>query len=257
MKTEPWAIGSDGRFRVTGNILEINTTRAVDFAGRLEIYLSLKELQQRGILEKETHSIMVYVWEYGNQRWGYIYGGASGTTTSGDDIHVRRDISHSGYYATIYWLAATPVTFIMPSPSDVTDTSVRVRWTSNSDPDFAYYEVYKSSTPGQVGAKLAQIQNNATTTYNITGLTKGSIYYFTVRVRTMTGLYHDYLYSDSGTMTMTAGSSDSITIVPEFGAIPAVLVLALTTLLARAIFPRTRRSFQERRTLRIHEAGAN
>jgi hypothetical protein len=245
MRPEPWAMGSDGRFKVTGNILEINTTGAVDFTGRLEICLSLERMQQTGITKEETYSMQEYAWDNGSQRWGYIYGGSSGTMLAGDDIRVHTDIAQSGYYATIYWLAATPITLIMPNPSDVTDTSVKLSWTSNKDPDFACYEVYQSSTPGEVGEQLARIQYNATTTYNVTGLTKGNTYYFTVRVRTMTGLYHEYLYSDSGTMTMKAGSPDSITIIPEFGAIPLMLALALTTLLVTVltILPRSRRSF--------------
>ncbi len=95
-----------------------------------------------------------------------------------------------------YSLETHIVTTDGPSPveisrSSVTDSSVAISWTESDDPDFDRYEIYMSSSAGDVGELSRTIDPRGTTSHEVTDLDPDTSYYFTVRVYDMSGEYAD------------------------------------------------------------------
>jgi hypothetical protein len=101
-----------------------------------------------------------------------------------------------------------PVSLVSPSPSDVTQSSIILTWTKSKDPDFAKYEIYRSTSPGVIGTLIATITNQAVTSYMVTGLSAGTTYYFTIRVVDTEGLTADS-HQISVTTLMHFGKAES------------------------------------------------
>jgi hypothetical protein len=85
----------------------------------------------------------------------------------------------------------TPVTLSVPSPDDITEDSVKLKWTGYTDPDFQRYEVYRSNMPGSLGELVSTIRDASINTCAVTGLEPGSSHYFTIRVVDIEGLTSD------------------------------------------------------------------
>jgi hypothetical protein len=85
----------------------------------------------------------------------------------------------------------TKVQLSMPGDSDITTDSVSLSWTENKNNDFSKYEVYRSSTSGDVGTRVIALSGQKNTTYEVTGLSPGTAYYFTVRTVDAEELYSD------------------------------------------------------------------
>ena len=64
------------------------------------------------------------------------------------------------------------------STSNITQTSLTLSWTASTSPDIASYDVYNGAT---------LLGNTASTTYNVTGLTNGTAYTFTIKAKDQTG----------------------------------------------------------------------
>lgn len=75
----------------------------------------------------------------------------------------------------------TPVSLDEPE-ENVTDT-VKLTWTECPDQDFDVYEIHMSEEAGSMGAKIHEVTDRGTTTFNVEGLEPDSTYYFTVIVR--------------------------------------------------------------------------
>jgi len=76
----------------------------------------------------------------------------------------------------------TPVT--LDEPTDVTDSSLTLTWTENSDDNFARYEVYQSEFYGVTSfdTLAGTVEEQSTTTFTVEGLSSDTTYYFRVYV---------------------------------------------------------------------------
>ncbi len=111
---------------------------------------------------------------------------------------------------------AQPTAVTLNDSTDITDSSMTLSWSQNSDGDFASYGVYQSTTSGQLGSLIHTIDSQSTTSYLITGLSPTSTYYFRIRVADVGGLY-----TDSNQVSGTTTSSGS-------GVVPATLEAILS-----------------------------
>ncbi|MBU2565239.1 MAG: right-handed parallel beta-helix repeat-containing protein, partial [Candidatus Thermoplasmatota archaeon] len=85
----------------------------------------------------------------------------------------------------------SPIPVMLNNPTSITANSITLTWTQNHDDDFARYEIYQSTSDGVLGTLIWTITSNITISYNVTGLSMGTTYYFTVRVVDTGGLYKD------------------------------------------------------------------
>ena len=75
-----------------------------------------------------------------------------------------------------------PAKVTLYTPSDITKNSMVLTWSENTDTYFAKYEVYKSTSPENIGSLVTTITEKYITTYTVTDLTPGTKYYFIIRV---------------------------------------------------------------------------
>ncbi|MFQ6127506.1 MAG: fibronectin type III domain-containing protein [Thermoplasmata archaeon] len=138
----------------------------------------------------------------------YIASGLSGSTTYYFTVRV---VDTGGLYADSMQVSGTtlpsnvePTPVILDPPSNVTGSTLVLNWSQNSDPDFARYEIYQSTTLGAVGTMIDDVPFRTQTTYTVTGLTQLTTYYFTVRVVDTGSLYSD---SNQVSATTTEGNT--------------------------------------------------
>jgi len=123
-------------------------------------------------------------------------------------------------------LPPTPVT--LNQAANVTQNSLRLSWTENTDVDFKNYTVYLSTTTGAVGTAITTITSSSLTSCNVTGLSANTTYYFIIRVYDFEGLY-----ADSNQISDTTSSAPLETIqfpmVPFIGgsAIAAIAIIII------------------------------
>jgi hypothetical protein len=86
-------------------------------------------------------------------------------------------------------LYPTPV--VLNPPTEITENSMKLSWTENTDADFKNYTIYQSNTAGNLGTPIYAITTKSATSYTVTGLTANTTYYFTIRVYDTGGLYAD------------------------------------------------------------------
>ncbi|MFH1784295.1 MAG: hypothetical protein ABH868_05315 [bacterium] len=76
-----------------------------------------------------------------------------------------------------------------PSSISVSDPgtggTLNIFWTNPTDPDFNHVHIYRSTSSGTLGSLIAD--NQTGTTYQNTGLTNGTVYYYTLRSVDTTG----------------------------------------------------------------------
>jgi hypothetical protein len=82
-----------------------------------------------------------------------------------------------------------PVT--LHDPTDITNTSMSLTWTKNEDYDFKKYVLYYSTSKGSTGQKVTEITDRSGTSYQMTGLSQNTTYYYVVRVYDTGNLYSD------------------------------------------------------------------
>lgn len=83
----------------------------------------------------------------------------------------------------------TPVT--LSNPTSITENSMQLNWTQNTDNDFGKYTIYQSNANGALGTAIYTITQKQLTHYTVTGLIANTTYYFTTRVYDSNGLYTD------------------------------------------------------------------
>jgi len=78
------------------------------------------------------------------------------------------------------------------TPTAPNSNSVQLTWTQIDHPDFNYYRIYRSFSPGitEQSTMITEITNNTTTSYNDSGLQPSTLYYYKV-----------YVYSTGGAST--------------------------------------------------------
>jgi hypothetical protein len=78
--------------------------------------------------------------------------------------------------------------------------AVNLSWSAASDPSTPItYNIYYSTSPGGYGFAKATTQN---TSYQVTGLTNGQVYYFVVRAQDVVGNEDDNMVEISATPTL-------------------------------------------------------
>ncbi|MFO0707749.1 MAG: fibronectin type III domain-containing protein, partial [Nitrospira sp.] len=108
---------------------------------------------------------------------------ASGTNTGTVTASVNLTGLAAGTYTGTITVAATgatsktlPVSLTVASATTTT-SSATLTWGANTESDLAEYKVYMGTQPGTYGAPIAV---GKVTSYQITNLTKGTTYYFSV-----------------------------------------------------------------------------
>jgi len=76
----------------------------------------------------------------------------------------------------------TPKVSILNHPSDITQDSMKITWTQNTEADFARYEIYHSTISGTLGSKICSTAERSMTSHVATDLSEDTTYYFTIRV---------------------------------------------------------------------------
>ena len=82
-----------------------------------------------------------------------------------------------------------PVT--LHDPTDITNTSMSLTWTKNEDYDFKKYVLYYSTSEGSTGQKVTETTDRSDTSYQMTGLSENTTYYYVVRVYDTVDQYSD------------------------------------------------------------------
>jgi len=119
------------------------------------------------------------------------------------------------------------VTLNAPSSADIAATSIVLSWSQNSNYDFSRYEVYQSASSGDIGTRIAIIDNRTTTSFNVVGLSPDTTYYFTVRT-----VDAEDLHSDSNIIGVKTASKSFPFLLVAGGGIAMVAVVAVAVLLA-------------------------
>jgi len=176
--------------KVVGRILEISSSRPVSLRGVIRVYYDPAELNASGIVPE---TLKIYRWNATVGEWQPLPSIVNTTAH-----YVEANITHLSYWALIGRTPPTAVTLNAPAEADITYNSIVLTWTENQDPDFEKYEIYMSTTEGELGTLVTTITDSSTTTYTVTDLTPGTTYYFTVRVVNTAGLY-----ADSNTVSAT------------------------------------------------------
>jgi hypothetical protein len=110
-------------------------------------------------------------------------------------------------------LPPTPVT--LNQATNITQNSLRLNWTKNADVDFKNYTIYQSITTGAIGTAITTVTSSSLTSYDVTGLSTNTTYYFMIRVYDSEGLY-----ADSNRISATTSSAPLETI--QFPMIPVL-----------------------------------
>jgi predicted phage tail protein len=84
-----------------------------------------------------------------------------------------------------------PSPVILSSPTNITNNSLCLQWTENTDGDFATYEILMSTTAGGPTSQVAILTARDKTSHIVTGLYPSTDYYFRVRVTDTGGLFSD------------------------------------------------------------------
>jgi hypothetical protein len=90
-----------------------------------------------------------------------------------------------------YLLPTPPIPVFISGSTDITESSIRIGWTENTERDFKNYTVYQSQIEGSIGDPIWTTTDRKATSLNVTGLSPKTAYYFTVRTFDTTDLYSD------------------------------------------------------------------
>jgi len=75
-----------------------------------------------------------------------------------------------------------PNAVVLSEPSDITENSMKLEWSTNPDEDFVRYEIYQSTSSETHGTLIHSITNKQITSFTVTGLLPDTAYFFTIKV---------------------------------------------------------------------------
>ena len=107
-----------------------------------------------------------------------------------------------------------PAPVTLNKPSDITENSMKLTWTENTNDDFNRYEIYQSTSSEKLGTNMHNITDRPTTNVLVAGLSPDTTYYFIVRVVDAGGLYADSDQINATTLPDTTPPTVSVTINP-------------------------------------------
>jgi hypothetical protein len=126
----------------------------------------------------------------GTTSWTYRWNTSS--QSSGQHV-IRARCSdgtlESGEVSRTVTVEKPPVAVRLLEPTEAGEDFIILRWTANTDTDFARYEVFMSQTEGAPlsGLSPRPVPTQSVTTHNYTGLSARTTYWFRVRVVDTTG----------------------------------------------------------------------
>lgn len=88
----------------------------------------------------------------------------------------------SPHFIVVTSVDVTPKVSLLKSPLEITQDSMKIEWTQNTEADFARYEIYQSTISGTLGSKICSIAERSVTYHVATGLSEDTTYYFSIRV---------------------------------------------------------------------------
>jgi len=184
--TEPEGVEPPpGTWKVLGTYVQITVSEepaSVNFTIRMDY--TDEQVAAAGVNES---TLRIHYWNATLDDWAAVVPSHVNT----EENYVWAIVDHFSVFALMGDVPPIAVTLSTPTADDIAESSISLTWTRNEDPDFARYEVFQSGSPDVLGTSIANITESATTTYRVTGLSRGTTYYFTVRVWDTVGLYTD------------------------------------------------------------------
>ncbi len=126
----------------------------------------------------------------------------------------------------------SPGAVVLYNPLLITQTSLTLTWSQNTDTDFVRYEIYQSMFSGVLGNLIHIVQNNTATSYVINDLNSSTTYYFIVRVVDMCDLYTDS-NQVSGTTLYHQEETKKTRFIPSFEVSYLILILGISAILVK------------------------
>lgn len=119
----------------------------------------------------------------------------------------------------------TQVSLQTPEADAVAERSVLLVWSENEDEDFDKYEIYRAGSLGSLGVLVATVTDQKHVSYEVTGLSPGTVYYFTVRTVDTEGLH-----SDSNQISVRTNAQRIpvlVILLPVFIAVIIIIIIVL------------------------------
>lgn len=171
--------------RVMGRFVQIvSSNNSMEVDAIIGMYYIDEEVVELGI-EEET--LRIYRWNVTFREWVAV----EPFYVNLLENYVWTYVDHFSIFALMGNMPPMKITLYTPVSSDIGQDFLTLTWSINEDPDFLRYEVYMSTTPGELGVSIANITDRKTVTYKVSGLSPGVTYYFTVRVFDNADLYTD------------------------------------------------------------------
>jgi parallel beta-helix repeat protein len=126
-----------------------------------------------------------------------------------------------------------PAPVVLNQPSIITENSLRLDWTESTATDFKNYTIYQSNLQGNIGNPIYTITTRSTTSYDVTGLTSNTTYYFVIRVCDTGGLYADSNQVPATTLTTAEGAGFPWIPVAAGLSIAAIAIIAVIVFVAK------------------------
>jgi len=162
-----------------------------------------------GLNDIGTKATMSY-YDEENGKWTPLDGSVT-YVESGDDVLVTGQSSHFTTFAITAATDTTPPT--APASQTAIDQKtggkIKVAWTNPADSDFASIKIYRSTTDGTVGSVITTISSTTTTSYENSGLTDGTKYYYVVKAVDTSG--------NESTNTTQVNATPSTATLPSTG----------------------------------------
>ncbi|MBI4032836.1 carboxypeptidase regulatory-like domain-containing protein [Candidatus Berkelbacteria bacterium] len=225
------------------NVVNENGTEITNFNGNVTMETTYEEtwLDEANV-QNEDELILGYYDEAAGT-WKEL----STCTVNADEDSVTCQMDHFTEFALIAASDTTPPA--APTLVSLTDKgtggAITVTWTNPSDADFATVNVYRSTASGTLGSKVGASTSKTATTYDDTGLTDGTEYFYTVRAVDASGNESTSSSQSSVKPSKSGTAATTTSSLPKTGrpaaSGPATAAVLFGLLLGGAIVVRTRR----------------